>query len=116
LQRTLGRLIHGREWKTYRVPEVVAKIGAWALNSLSFGPEPFIKPWMIDRADDHYELDVTRARTLLGWEPRRSLRGALPVMVEALKRDPVAWYEANKLDPPGWLTRPARGVRVGYEH
>jgi nucleoside-diphosphate-sugar epimerase len=103
LQRTFGRLIHGTEWATYRIPAALAKVGAWVQDHLPFGPEPFIKPWMIDRAGDHYELDIARARSLLGWEPRLSLRATLPVMVEELKRDPVAWYRANKLEPPEWL-------------
>jgi nucleoside-diphosphate-sugar epimerase len=100
LQRTFGRLIHGEEWKTYRIPGAVAKVGAWVQDHMSFGPEPFVKPWMIDRAGDHYELNISRARSLLGWEPRVSLRGTLPVMVDELKRDPAAWYKANKLEPP----------------
>src|SRR5438105_15324928 len=53
---------------------------------------------MIDIADDHYALDITRARTLLGWEPRHSLRETLPTMIAALKADPVGWYRANKLN------------------
>jgi nucleoside-diphosphate-sugar epimerase len=108
LQHTFGRLIHGTEWKTYRIPGAVAKVGAWIQDHMPFGPEPFIKPWMIDRAGDHYELDISRARTLLGWEPRTSLRGTLPVMVDELKRDPAAWYSANKLEPPkGLVPKPA---------
>jgi nucleoside-diphosphate-sugar epimerase len=35
--------------------------------------EPFIKPWMIPHADDHFELDITRARELLGWQPQHRL-------------------------------------------
>jgi dTDP-D-glucose 4,6-dehydratase len=64
------------------------------------GADPFIKPWMIDRANDHYALDITRARTLLGWEPKRSLRETLPKMIAALKADPLGWYRENKLEPP----------------
>lgn len=116
LQRSFGRLIHGTDWVTYRIPKVVAKLGAWVQDHVPFGPEPFIKPWMIDRAGDHYELDISRARTLLGWEPRLNLRDMLPAMVQELKRDPLAWYEANKLEPPKRLIRPAPGAKVGYEH
>ncbi|WP_246206062.1 vitamin K epoxide reductase family protein [Propylenella binzhouense] len=53
---------------------------------------------MVDIADDHYALDTGRARTLIGWEPKHSLRETLPRMVEALKADPAGWYAANKLN------------------
>lgn len=103
LQEEFGRLIHGTEWETYRIPAVVAKAGAFVQDNLPFGPEPFIKPWMIDRAKDHYELDITRARILLGWEPRRSLRETLPKMVADMKRDPAGWYQLNDLEPPAGI-------------
>jgi nucleoside-diphosphate-sugar epimerase len=102
LQHSFGRLIHGEDWETRGIPKTVAKTGAWLQDAIP-GEEPFIKPWMIDRADDHYALDVSRARDLLDWEPRRSLRNTLPVMVEQLKTDPLAWYRINKLDPPDFL-------------
>ena len=53
---------------------------------------------MIDLADDHYELDITRARKLLAWEPRHSLRDTLPKMVAALKADREKFYCDNKLE------------------
>ena len=62
--------------------------------------EPFIKPWMVDLADDHYQLDISRARKTLGWKPRHSLRDTLPKMVAALKRDPAAWYREHELPLP----------------
>lgn len=72
------------------------------------GEEPFIKPWMIDVADDHYQLDISRASQILGWQPRRSLRETLPKMVESLKADPSKWYRTNKLEAPGELRDHAR--------
>ena len=105
LQRTLGRLIHGEDWETRRVPKAFAKTGAWLEDAVPFH-DAFIKPWMIDLADDHFELDITRARTLLGWEPRHSLRETLPKMVAALKADPAAFYRENKLgEPPATAER-----------
>ncbi len=98
LQRTFGRLLHGEEWETREIPKALAKTGAWLEDHVPFH-DAFIKPWMIDLADDHYELDITRARTLLGWEPKHSLRATLPKMIAALQADPVAWYRENKLDP-----------------
>jgi nucleoside-diphosphate-sugar epimerase len=108
LQRSFGRLIHDEEWETRQIPKSLAKAGAWIENHVP-GETPFIKPWMIDLADDHYALDISRARKVLAWEPKHSLRKTLPKMVQALKADPVKWYEENKLGKPP--------VRVeGQEH
>ena len=110
LQRTFARLLHGPEtdWETYRVPKALAKTGAW-LQDLPLveqltGEEAFIKPWMIDLADDHYELNLTRARQLLGWNPRRSLRETLPRMAAALLTDPARWFQENDLSAPAWVS------------
>jgi nucleoside-diphosphate-sugar epimerase len=75
----------------------LAKAGAWVLEKLP-GADPFIKSWMIDRANDHYALDITRARNLLDWSPRRSLRETIPKMVAALKTDPDGFYRENDLN------------------
>jgi nucleoside-diphosphate-sugar epimerase len=99
LQQQMGELIHGREWPTIQVPAVAAKVGAWA-QDVSPVSDPFIKPWMIDLADEHYDLDVSRARELLGWEPRHSLRDTLPEMVRSLLDDPQEFYRVNELGEP----------------
>jgi len=106
LQHTLSRLIHGQSLETTVVPRLPAKLGAWLMNLVP-GNSQFIKPWMIDRAGDHYALDLTRARTLLAWQPARSLRQTLPKMIAALKADPLAWYEENKLEPSSKLKKHA---------
>ncbi|GIK37076.1 MAG: hypothetical protein BroJett011_09090 [Chloroflexota bacterium] len=103
LQRAFGRLIHDVEWKTWAIPPAVAKLGAWAQEILPLGRPAFIKPWMVDLADDNMELDISRARTILGWAPRHSLIETLPKMIPALRADPVAWYRENELEPPLWL-------------
>lgn len=94
LQDKIGKLIHGKEWETHEVPKSIAKAGAWAQDLVG---DPFIKPWMIDRADDHYELDISRAKELLGWEPQHRLLDTLPEIIENLKKDPDAWYQENNL-------------------
>jgi nucleoside-diphosphate-sugar epimerase len=107
LQHTIARLIRGESKETIEIPGALsplAKAGAWVLDHIP-GKESFIRPWMIDRANDHYALDITRARTLLGWEPKRSLRETLPKMVAALKADPLGWYRENELVPPAELER-----------
>lgn len=107
LQRAISCQLHGEEWKTYPIPKPLAKFGVWLLNMLP-GVAPFIKPWMIDLSDDHYALDISRARMLLGWEPRHSLRETLPKMITELRSDPAGWYQENDLmvkpipDGPSW--------------
>ncbi|HEX2033208.1 MAG TPA: NAD(P)-dependent oxidoreductase [Chloroflexota bacterium] len=110
LQRTIGQLLHGQVWETRVIPKPLAKAGAWVQDALP-GEEPFIKPWMIDLADDHYALDITRARQLLGWEPRHALRDVLPEMIANLKADPAAWYKENKLGAPGGPRTPVGAGR-----
>ena len=97
LQRTISRLIHGSEFSTWRVPKWMAKIGAAIQGMIPFIPKPFIKPWMIDLADDHYELDISRAKRILGWTPNHTLEETLPIMIEELKKDPANWYKVNQL-------------------
>jgi nucleoside-diphosphate-sugar epimerase len=115
LQRVLGRLIHDVAWKTYAFPKLVAKVAAWAQEKLPLNRSPFIKPWMIDLATDNFELDITRAHTILGWEPKHSLRDTLPKMIPALKADPLAWYRENDIKPPLWLRELAPSVDQAKE-
>ena len=105
LQDEFQRLLHGENevLPTYEIPKPLAKMGTWMLDNLPIEEEPFVKPFMIDIADDHYEMDITRARTLLGWEPKRSLRATLPKMVAALQADPRRWFEEHELNAPAGL-------------
>jgi nucleoside-diphosphate-sugar epimerase len=95
LQNIIGDLIHGEGWKTFEIPKPLAKAGAWAQDIVG---DPFIKPWMIELADDHYEMDISRAMTYLNWKPKRDLKSTLPEMIKRLKKDPAKWYKINKLN------------------
>jgi nucleoside-diphosphate-sugar epimerase len=109
IQRTLAELIHGEsDWQTQEIPRAVAKTGAWVQDHVPGFDEPFIKPWMIDLADDHYELDISRAQDMLGWQPRHRLLATLPRMVEALLADPAAWYRHHQLKMPAGLAAHSR--------
>jgi nucleoside-diphosphate-sugar epimerase len=111
LQNRLGTLIHGEQWATETVPKPLAKavarlqekIEAVVPDSIDRGKKPFVKPFMVELADDHYELDISQAQALLEWAPRHALREELPAMVAALKAAPLAWYQANRISPPEWL-------------
>ncbi len=97
LQRAISRLIRGTEFKTWRVPKWFAKLGSAIQGMIPFIPKPFVKPWMIDLADDHYELDISKAKKILGWTPKKNLEETLPIMIEELKVDPEGWYKKNQL-------------------
>lgn len=112
LQHALGQLIHGEEWTTLNLPPSLAKAGAWLQSAaepivpdaLDRGEKPFIRPFMIEIASDHYALDIRRAGELLGWRPEHRIAEVLPQLVAALKRDPPGWYRANGVAPPAWLS------------
>lgn len=106
LQNTIGREIHGDEWTTFEVPQPIAKAGSWGMNQVG---DSFIKPWMVDRADDHYELDISRAKKLLDWEPKHRVLDTVPVMIKKLKENPVQWYKQNKLELPSELEEKQEG-------
>ncbi|MFG0266178.1 MAG: NAD-dependent epimerase/dehydratase family protein [Rhodopirellula sp. JB055] len=99
LQNLIGKQLHGKEWTTMYIPKPVAKVGA-AVSDFAQGGDAFIKPFMVDMADDHYALDISRAKDLLGWEPQHSLSSTLPEITELLRSDPENWYRKNGLSTP----------------
>ena len=101
LQEELGDMIHGTHWPTLRVPKPLAKVGAWLQEHMTSDEDgPFIRPWMVDLADDHYEVNLTHARTQLSWEPTRRLRHTLPKMIGRFHKDKEAWYEEHDIKYP----------------
>jgi nucleoside-diphosphate-sugar epimerase len=111
LQNLIGQLIHGEPWPTRRIPKPVAAGGAWVQDltedlvpdAIDRGIEPFIKPFMVWLADDHYELDIACAERLLGWQPRHSLRRSLLQIIGKLRQQPAQWYQRNRIPLPLWL-------------
>lgn len=99
MQSTLGILLTGDEWETEEIPKSLAASGAWLQDNVPGISEPFIKPWMIELADDHFELNIDRAREVLHWQPRHNLRETLPHMIESLRKDPRSWYARHGFDP-----------------
>ena len=97
LQDEIGRLIHGKPWWTMRIPKWFAKAGAYAKKRFTRGKKSFIQPWMIDLADDHYELDIQKAKKILGWEPVHNLKNCLSKMIEKFKEDPKKWLKHHEV-------------------
>ena len=110
LQNQIGKLLHGdEEWTTVWIPKFAAKAGAWAQNLVAGEDGQFIKPWMIDLADDNFPVSIRHAQEKLGWNPQNSLRDTLPKMVGNLKENPARWYGVNKLNLPDELKKQASG-------
>ncbi|BCH35667.1 vitamin K epoxide reductase [Mesorhizobium sp. L-8-10] len=105
MQQRIGRLVHGETWRTLALPKEVTKLGAWMQENV-LDQDTDIKAWMIENADDHYEIDISRAKDLLDWHPRNRLTATLPEMIRRLKSDPTDWYEANKLEPAAVAASP----------
>ncbi|NHA05630.1 NAD(P)-dependent oxidoreductase [Mucilaginibacter rubeus] len=94
LQDIITKAINGKKSDIIRIPKWFAKTGAFMLNL--FG-KAFIKPWMIDLADDHFELDSTKAKQVIDWRPKHALSDTLPEIVKNLKANPEKFYKVNKL-------------------
>lgn len=112
LQDEIGSYLHGEEeWATLSIPPSVARAGAWLEvqfeplipDDFDEGEAPFIRPFMVDMADDHFALHTKRARDLLGWEAQHRIVDELPRLLDSLQADPLGWYEANGLTPPHWM-------------
>lgn len=112
LQNRIGHLIFGeKEWKTYIVPECIAKPGAWTEekaepivpDAFDQGEKPFIKPFMIDLASDHYDLNISKAQKQLDWSPKHRIYQGIAELVDNLKSDPTRWYRNNGITRPDWM-------------
>ncbi len=112
LQNRIGNLIHGKEtWNTISMPKSIAKPGAWVEeksepvvpDAIDHGTKPFIRPFMIDMASDHYDLDVSKVKTDLDWQPKKRIYEGLEKIVDNLKQDPANWYQQNGITAPDWV-------------
>jgi UDP-glucose 4-epimerase len=100
LQNKISNEFFGKNIWMMRLPGFVAWIGSWVQCHIPFMPKPFIRPWMIKLADEHFELDTSLAKKLFDWEPKHDLEHLLTDMCNDLKADPAAWYKKNNLKMP----------------
>ncbi|MBM3207872.1 MAG: NAD(P)-dependent oxidoreductase [Chlamydiae bacterium] len=99
LQREIAKSLFDKDWKTFSIPKGVAKLALWIQNKVPIFSRSFVQPWMIDIADDHFEIDSSRIKKVLGWSPKHKLIDIIPYWVEQLVSDPISWYEENNLKP-----------------
>jgi nucleoside-diphosphate-sugar epimerase len=89
------------ERRIFEVPEFVAREGARLMGWWRGlrDEEPFIRPWMIEFAGEHFEFDLTATRRALGWEPDGYLGDRLDAICDraAIHRD--IWLAKNEARP-----------------
>ncbi|MBT0585162.1 vitamin K epoxide reductase family protein [Alteromonas oceanisediminis] len=124
LQNRIGQLVFGEQtWDTFTVPEQLAKAGAWVQeksepiipDAIDYGEKPFIRPFMIDLASQHYHLDISKAKAELSWAPKYSIYDKLADIIAALKADPSHWYQVNGITRPDWIQTAAEKNEQPHE-
>ena len=89
----------GTARKPRHIPKPLARVGMSARNAMGrfLGSQPFERPWMADYIDLQLNVDATRTRELLEWEPhpRLEILRRIPFMLENMKTDPVEWFRRN---------------------
>jgi len=111
LQTLITEQIHDEEAEVYRIPTPIAKAAAWLEvnaeplipDDFDQGETPFIRPFMVDLASDHYALDINKAREKLHWQPKHHIQDTLPQIIASLKKNPAKWYKNNGLTLPDWM-------------
>jgi dihydroflavonol-4-reductase len=96
-QRAFGR----RQHRIRRIPSWLARVGARLLVWMGklFGTSPFIRPWMISLAGEHFEFDLRPTRQLLGWQPDGYLGERLDGICERAAIHREIWLAKNEARP-----------------
>lgn len=97
LQNEISNELYGKNIWMMRLPRFVAWMGSWVQCHTPFMAKPFIRPWMIKLADEHFELDISEAKRIFNWEPKHKLESCLKGMISELKHNPSQWYKNNSL-------------------
>ena len=96
LHRAISRQLSRPGTEDVSHPKPLAKLGRWLQNLLP-GTDPFIKPWMIDLSDVHYDFDIIRPRTPARLEAAPPQPKSLPTIRNKLRFGPMSWYQTNNL-------------------
>jgi len=114
LQNTISQYFFHKNSRLLWIPKWFAWMGAFVQCHTPFMKKPFIRPWMIKLADEHYELDVSKAKHLFKWEIKHSLKNSLPMMLKDLESDPISWYKKNNLKMPKHMQKMVlKRIKIG---
>jgi nucleoside-diphosphate-sugar epimerase len=96
-QRAFGR----RQGRIRRIPRWLARVGARLLGWMGqlLGTSPFIRPWMIDFAGEHFEFDLRPTRQLLDWKPDGYLGDRLDGICDRAAIHREIWLAKNEARP-----------------
>ena len=85
--------------KPLLVPKFIAgfAVGCGDLGGCLGGRRPFLRSWMVKYIDKQLQVDASRTREILGWEPKSSfgLIERMDHLIEKLKRHPSEWHYRN---------------------
>ena len=89
------------ERRLWEMPRFIARVGAWVLGwwAKLWGREPFIRPWMVDFAGEHFEFDLTETRRQIGWEPEGYLGERLDAICRRAAVHREVWLRKNESRP-----------------
>jgi hypothetical protein len=100
LYRAATAYIDGRPRRPIHLPKVLCRPGIWVRDIVgrAVGTRPFERTWMADYVDCRMEIDASRTRRRLGWQPtpRLCLLERLPFLLEHRRDNPLEWYRRNR--------------------
>jgi hypothetical protein len=92
--------VDGAARRPIHLPRPLCKTGIWLrdLVGRASGARPFERTWMADYVDRRLEIDASRTRARLGWNPtpRLTLLNRLPFLIEHRRENPTQWYLLNR--------------------
>lgn len=101
IHESTSELMHGRKMPLWRVPKLVAWLGAVVLSLFArlVGQRRFVQPWMVRFAGEHYEIDSSHTRKTLAWSPVHDFERELGTIVGHARKTPEEFHEINARRP-----------------
>ena len=94
-----NRYFYGETVYPTYIPVFVAAIGVIGINVIGKlqRSEPFEKLWMLKYIDQRMEVDASKSREILNWEPkpRYDIKRRLLFLIENMEYNPQLWNKKN---------------------